>query len=305
VKIRIGGRGSQLSLVQLDLVAAALADRADVEVVSFRTTGDRQSGLGAAMTRKDSFTREIDEALLDGRVDVAVHSLKDVPSQLPLGLVLAAVPVREDPSDVLVARDASSFAELPAGSRVGTSSPRRRAQVLLSRPDLEVTDARGNVDTRIRRLREGRWDALVLARAGLARLGRLADVTEVLPPSWMLPAIGQGALAVVTRREDDPVRELVEKLDHLASHREVLAERALLGLLEAGCRAPVAGLARTDGKRLRLTAAVFASDGSRTLHEEGEGEAEDAAELGFAVARRLLARGAVEILALSRRDSGT
>ncbi len=135
------------------------------------------------MTGKDSFTREIDEALLDGRVDVAVHSLKDVPSRLPLGLVLAAVPVREDPSDVLVARDAGSFADLPAGSRVGTSSPRRRAQVLLSRPDLEVTDARGNVDTRIRRLREGRWDALVLARAGLARLGRLADVTEVLPPS--------------------------------------------------------------------------------------------------------------------------
>ena len=270
MKIRIGGRGSQLSLVQLDLVAAALADRADVEIVSFRTTGDRLSRLDAAMTGKDLFTREIDEALLDGRVDVAVHSLKDVPSQLPLGLVLAAVPVREDPSDVLVSREASSFAGLPAGSQVGTSSPRRRAQVLLSRPDLEVTDARGNVDTRIRRLREGNWDALVLARAGLARLGRLDDVTEVLPPSWMLPAIGQGALAIVTRREDDPVRELVEKLDHLASHREVLAERALLGQLEAGCRAPVAGLARTDGKRLRLTAAVFASDGSRTLHEEGK-----------------------------------
>jgi hydroxymethylbilane synthase len=305
VKLRIGGRGSQLSLVQLDLVAAALSDRADVEIVSYRTTGDRLSRLDAAMTGKDLFTREIDEALLDGRVDVAVHSLKDLPSQLPLGLVLAAVPVREDPSDVLVARDASSFADLPAGSRVGTSSPRRRAQVVLSRPDLEVTDARGNVDTRIRRLREGRWDALVLARAGLARLQRLADVTEVLPPSWMLPAIGQGALAVVTRREDDPVRELVERLDHLASHREVLAERALLGLLEAGCRAPVAGLARTDEKRLRLTAAVFAPDGSRTLHEEGEGEAEDAAELGLDVARRLLARGAAEILTLSRRDSGT
>ena len=304
MKIRIGGRGSQLSLVQLDLVAAALADRADVEIVSFRTTGDRLSRLDAAMTGKDLFTREIDEALLDGRVDVAVHSLKDVPSQLPLGLVLAAVPVREDPSDVLVSREASSFAGLPAGSRVGTSSPRRRAQILLSRPDLEVTDARGNVDTRIRRLREGNWDALVLARAGLARLGRLDDVTEVLPPSWMLPAIGQGALAIVTRREDDPVRELVEKLDHLASHREVLAERALLGQLEAGCRAPVAGLARTDGKRLRLTAAVFASDGSRTLHEEGEGASEEPAELGVGVARRLLARGAAEILTLSRGHAG-
>jgi len=300
VKIRIGGRGSQLSLVQLDLVGAALSDRADVEIVSYRTTGDRLSRLDAAMTGKDLFTREIDEALLDGRIDVAVHSLKDLPSRLPAGLVLAAVPLREDPSDVLVSRYGSSFAGLPAGSSVGTSSPRRRAQVLSARPDLEVTDARGNVDTRIRRLREGRWDALVLARAGLARLERLADVTEVLAASWMLPAIGQGALAVVTRKEDDPIRELVEKVDHLASHREALAERALLELLEAGCRAPVAGLARTDGKRLRLAAAVFAPDGSRTLREEGEGTADDAAELGLGVARRLLARGAADLLAISR-----
>jgi hydroxymethylbilane synthase len=304
VKIRIGGRGSRLSLAQLGLVGAALSDRADVEIMPYRTTGDRLSRLDAAMTGKDLFTREIDEALRDGRIDVAVHSLKDLPSRLPAGLVLAAVPLREDPSDVLVSRDGSSFAGLPAGSSVGTSSPRRRAQVLSARPDLEVTDARGNVDTRIRRLREGRWDALVLARAGLARLERLADLTEVLAASWMLPAIGQGALAVVTREEDDPVRELVEKVDHLASHREALAERALLELLEAGCRAPVAGLARTDGKRLRLAAAVFAPDGSRTLREEGEGAADDAAELGLGVARRLLARGAAELLAISRGHAG-
>jgi hydroxymethylbilane synthase len=304
VKLRIGGRGSQLSLVQLDLVGATLSDRADVEIVPYRTTGDRLSRLDAAMTGKDLFTREIDEALRDGRIDVAVHSLKDLPSRLPAGLVLAAVPLREDPSDVLVSRDGSSFAGLPPGSSVGTSSPRRRAQVLSARPDLEVTGARGNVDTRIHRLREGRWDALVLARAGLARLDRLADVTEVLPASWMLPAIGQGALAVVTREEDDPVRELVEKVDHLASHREALAERALLELLEAGCRAPVAGLARTDGKRLRLASAVFAPDGSQTLREEGESAAEDAAELGLGVARRLLARGAADLLAISRSDAG-
>lgn len=304
MKVRIGGRGSQLSLAQLGLVAAALADRAEIEVVTYRTTGDRLSRLDSAMTGKDLFTREIDQALRDGRVDVAVHSLKDLPSRLPGGLVLAAVPAREDPSDVLLSRDGTSFAGLAAGSRVGTSSPRRRAQVLSARPDLEVIDARGNVDTRIRRLREGKWDALVLARAGLARLGRLGDVTEVLSASWMLPAIGQGALAVVTREEDARVRELVGGVDDPASHREALAERALLELLEAGCRAPVAGLARTDGETLSLAAAVFTPDGSQTLREEASGAADDAAGLGLEVARRLLARGAAGILTLSRDDAG-
>jgi hydroxymethylbilane synthase len=304
VKIRIGGRGSQLSLAQLELVAAALSDRSEVEIVSYRTTGDRLSRLDAAMTGKDLFTREIDEALADGRIDVAVHSLKDLPSRLPEGLVLAAVPPREDPSDVLVSRDGDSFAGLRAGSSIGTSSPRRRAQVLLARPDLVVTDARGNVDTRVRRLHEGRWDAIVLARAGLARLKRLADVTEVLPASWMLPAVGQGALAVVTREGDDRVRGLVAEVDHRPSHCEAVAERALLALLEAGCRAPLAGLARSDGGRMRLAAAVFAPDGSRTLQQVGEGSPEAAAELGFDVARRLLAQGAGELITLSRADAG-
>lgn len=304
MKIRIGGRGSQLSLAQLELVAAALSDRSEVEIVSYRTTGDRLSRLDAAMTGKDLFTREIDEALADGRIDVAVHSLKDLPSRLPEGLVLAAVPPREDPSDVLVSRDGDSFAGLRAGSSIGTSSPRRRAQVLLARPDLVVTDARGNVDTRVRRLHEGRWDAIVLARAGLARLKRLADVTEVLPASWMLPAVGQGALAVVTREGDDRVRGLVAEVDHRPSHCEAVAERALLALLEAGCRAPLAGLARSDGGRMRLAAAVFAPDGSRTLQQVGEGSPEAAAELGFDVARRLLAQGAGELITLSRADAG-
>ena len=304
MKIRIGGRGSQLSLAQLELVAAALSDRSEVEIVSYRTTGDRLSRLDAAMTGKDLFTREIDEALADGRIDVAVHSLKDLPSRLPEGLVLAAVPPREDPSDVLVSRDGDSFAGLRAGSSIGTSSPRRRAQVLSARPDLVVTDARGNVDTRVRRLHEGRWDAIVLARAGLARLKRLADVTEVLPASWMLPAVGQGALAVVTREGDDRVRGLVAEVDHRPSHCEAVAERALLALLEAGCRAPLAGLARSDGGRMRLTAAVFAPDGSRTLQQVGEGSPEAAAELGFDVARRLLAQGAGELITLSRADAG-
>ena len=300
MKIRLGGRGSQLSRAQLDLVARALAARAEVEIASFRTTGDRLSTLGAPMTGKDSFTREVDEALLDGRIDVAVHSLKDLPSRLSAGLVLAAVPPREDPSDVLVSREAIPFARLPQGSRVGTSSPRRRAQVLAARPDLEVTEARGNVDTRVRRLREGRWDAIVLARAGLARLGRQGDITEILPASWMLPAIGQGALAIVTRESDRAVRDVLRSLDDPTSHREILAERAVLERLEAGCRAPVAGLARTHGGRLQVAAAAFAPDGSRTLREEAEGSAEEPAALGFEVARRLLERGAADLMALSR-----
>jgi hydroxymethylbilane synthase len=300
VKIRIGARGSALSLTQTELVARALREGAEVEVVPIRTTGDRLSRLEAAMTGKDLFTREIDEALLGGRIDVGVHSLKDLPSRLPDRLTLAAVPRREDPSDVLVSRQRKTLASLPPGARVGTSSARRRAQVLAARPDAEVLEARGNIDTRIRRLDEERWDAIVLARAGLARLGRLDEVAEVLPFSTMLPAIGQGALAIVAREDDSAVRDRVSRLDDLVSHREVRAERALLDLLEAGCRAPVAGLARVEGDRLRLAGAVFAPDGSRTLREEAEGPAEDPETLGREVAERLLARGAASLIALAR-----
>src|SRR5687767_3831121 len=180
MKVRIGGRGSPLSLAQLDIVASLLRPAADVEIVAMTTTGDRLSRGEAAMTGKDLFTREIDEALLDCRIDLAVHSLKDLPSRLPDGLAIVAVPEREDPSDVLVSRDGVSLGALPAGAIVGSSSPRRRAQLLAARPDIVVIDARGNVDTRLRRLSEGKWDAIVLARAGLARLRRLAEVTEVL-----------------------------------------------------------------------------------------------------------------------------
>ncbi|HEX9149255.1 MAG TPA: hydroxymethylbilane synthase [Thermoanaerobaculia bacterium] len=300
MKIRIGARGSALSLTQTELVARALREGAEVEVVPIRTTGDRLSRLEAAMTGKDLFTREIDEALLGGRIDVGVHSLKDLPSRLPDRLTLAAVPRREDPSDVLVSRQRKTLASLPPGARVGTSSARRRAQVLAARPDAEVLEARGNIDTRIRRLDEERWDAIVLARAGLARLGRLDEVAEVLPFSTMLPAIGQGALAIVAREDDPAVRDRVSRLDDLVSHREVRAERALLDLLEAGCRAPVAGLARVEGDRLRLAGAVFAPDGSRTLREEAEGPAEDPERLGREVAERLLARGAASLIALAR-----
>lgn len=298
--IRIGARGSALSLAQTELVARALREGAEVEVVPIRTTGDRLSRLEAAMTGKDLFTREIDEALLAGQIDLGVHSLKDLPSRLPDRLTLAAVPRREDPSDVLVSRDRKTLDSLPPRARVGTSSARRRAQVLAVRPDAEVLEARGNIDTRIRRLDEDRWDAIVLARAGLARLGRLDEVAEVLAFSTMLPAIGQGALAIVTRNDDPAVQDRISRLDDPVSHREILAERALLDLLDAGCRAPVAGLARVEGDRIRLAGAVFAPDGSRTLREEAEGSAADPESLGREVAERLLARGAASLIALAR-----
>lgn len=296
MKLRLGARGSALSLAQAKLVAESLAGRAEIEVVVVRTTGDRLSAAGSPIEWKGDFTRELDEALLDGRIDFAVHSMKDVPSDVPGGLLLAAVPVREDPSDVLAARSRSVFADLPRGARVGTSSPRRRAQLLAARPDLEVLEARGNVDTRLSRLAEGRFDAIVLARAGLSRLGRLGEISEVLPPSLLLPAVGQGALAIFARQSDGATVAILGALDHAASHREVEAERSLLAKLEAGCKAPVAGLSRVRDGSLSLTAAVFSPDGRTVLKEEVAGSSEEASRIGREAAERLLARGAAALI---------
>jgi hydroxymethylbilane synthase len=301
MRLRLGARGSALSLAQAALVGEALGGNAAVELVTVRTTGDRLSAEGAAIGWKGDFTKELDEALLDGRIDFAVHSLKDVPSILPGGVLLAAVPQREDPSDALVAHPRRKFAELPRGARVGTASPRRRAQLLAARPDLEILEARGNVDTRIRRLREGRFDALVLARAGLSRLGRLGDIDEVFSERLLLPAVGQGALAIMARDGDGRVVEIVRTLDHAVSHRAVLAERGFLAALEAGCRAPVAARAREEDGTLRLTGAVFSLDGRQTLRGDASGPAADAAAIGQALASELLGKGAARLIA----ESGT
>ncbi|MGH9316318.1 MAG: hydroxymethylbilane synthase [Thermoanaerobaculia bacterium] len=300
MKIRLACRASALSRAQVEIVARALSKQAQVEVATYQTTGDRLSHLDAAIRGKGIFTREIDEALLTGRADVGVHSLKDLPSEMPEGLVLAAVPVREDPSDALVSRPHRTFADLPEGSRIGTGSPRRRAQLLAARPDLEIAEARGNVDTRIRRLAEGRWDAIVLARAGLARLGRLEEVSEVFSSEILLPAVGQGALALVIRHGDESTEEILAGLDDPASHRAALAERTLLRCLQAGCRAPLAGLATEKDGRLKLSAGVFSLGGDRVLREEGSGPAEEPEALGRAVAERLLARGAAELIGQAR-----
>lgn len=298
MRLRLGARGSALSRAQAESVARALSSAANAQVVLeiVRTTGDRLSAAGQPIGWKGDFTRELDEALLAGRVDFAVHSLKDVPSAIPQGLVLAAVPAREDPGDVLVSRDRRPFAALADGAVVGTSSPRRRAQLLAARPDLRVVDARGNVDTRLLRLREGRWDAIVLARAGLARLGRLSEVVEVFPDAVLLPAVGQGALALIARRDDAGTRQVLALLDDAPSHAEVLAERGFLAELEAGCRAPVAARARAGSGNLRLTGAVFAADGSRTLRGEEDGAPAEAEAVGRELAQRLLGQGAAALI---------
>jgi hydroxymethylbilane synthase len=296
MKLRLGARGSALSLAQANLVSRSLSGRAEVEIVTVRTTGDRLSAAGSPIEWKGDFTKELDLALLEGRIDFAVHSLKDVPSSVLPGLLLTAVPPREDPSDVLVSQPRRPFEELPAGARVGTSSPRRRAQLLAARPDLQISEARGNVDTRLRRLRELRWDAIVLARAGLARLGRLSEVCDVFTPEILLPAVGQGALALIARAGDRRTREALGAIDHTDSHREVAAERSLLVTLEVGCHAPVAARARVEDGTLTLQAGVFAADGSRALREAASGPAADAEVIGRAAAERLLARGAASLL---------
>lgn len=301
MRLRLGARGSALSLAQARLVTESLAGKAEVELVKVKTTGDRLSAAGSPIEWKGDFTRELDEALLDGRIDFAVHSLKDVPTQIPQGLAVVAVPVREDPRDVLVTRSGEGFAALRAQARIGTASPRRKAQLLAARPDLSILEARGNVDTRLTRLAEGRFDAIVLARAGLARLGRVGEATEVLPESVVLPAAGQGALAIVARENDTAIVEILASLDHPASRRAIEAERSLLAALEAGCKAPVAALARVQDGTLRIIAGVFSFDGRRALREEASGRASEAASVGSAAAEKLLARGAGDLIAQAER----
>ncbi len=287
--LRLGTRRSALALAQARLVADALTARTGrgVELVEVTTEGDRSSASLTQLGGTGVFVSALREALLDGRVDVAVHSLKDLPVQDSAGVVLAAVPEREDPRDVLVARDALGLADLPAGATVGTGSPRRRAQLLAARPDLDVVDVRGNVDTRLSFVATGRLDAVCLAAAGLARLGRLDEATQVLSYEIVLPAPGQGALAVECRA-DDVTAALVARLDHAPTRTAVRAERALLAELEAGCSAPVGALAEVDGATLVLHAAV-GDDVGGVLRATVTGAADDPDEVGRRLAGQVFA----------------
>ena len=301
--VRVVTRGSALALWQANHVQSALEGQGvSAALVVVRTTGDRVQDVPLSrIGDRGLFTREVDDALLDGRADVAVHSAKDVPTALPPGLEIVAFMKREDPSDVLVCAPGmpDRLAALPAGARVGTSSLRRRAQLASVRPDLDVVDLRGNVDTRISRVREGMVDAAVLARAGLARLGRLDAVSETLvAPAW-LPAVGQGALALVMRA-DDASRATVARLGDTDTRAAVLAERALLRTLEGGCQVPIGALARVAADSLELHGGVFSLDGSERHADVVRGDVADAEALGVALAERLLAAGAGRILDVIR-----
>jgi hydroxymethylbilane synthase len=288
----IASRGSQLALWQARWVAAQLTAAGHpcrIEIV--KTTGDKITDVPLAKVgTKGLFTKEIEEALLDGRADLAVHSLKDLPTELPEGLVLAAVPEREDPRDAVVGR---KLADLPRGAKVGTSSLRRAAQLRQLRPDLQVESVRGNLDTRLRKLDEGQYDAILLAAAGLKRLGWGDRIAEILPPEQMCPAVGQGALAIETRAGF----EKVAMLDHADTHTAVVAERGVLAALGGGCQVPIGAYATVAQGRVRVLAIVAAPDGTQIIRAEGEGEAADAAEIGARLAADLLQRGAREILA--------
>lgn len=303
--VRVGSRGSQLALRQTEQVVAALRrfhPGREFQVCPVRTEGDRRAR--APLSRiggQGVFVRELEARLAAGEVDLAVHSLKDVPTELAPGLTLAAVPAREDPRDALVSRGDLRLAELPAGARVGTGSARRAVQARALRPDLEYVDIRGNVDTRLRRVREGSVDAVILAAAGLARLGRLGEAAEVLDVETMLPAAGQGALAVEARADDAELCGLVAPLEDRETRAAVEAERAFLRRLGAGCRLPVGALGEVEGSTLRLRALVADGRGEHILREDLTGHSEEAEALGTRLAERLLALGATEFMAESLR----
>jgi hydroxymethylbilane synthase len=300
--LRIGTRASQLAQWQANWVAANLRDRgATVELVEITTSGDeQQSGPIASLGQQGVFTKEIQAALLDQRADVAVHSLKDLPTEQVAGLTLAAVPLRESVVDALVTKLAGSLDELPAGARVGTGSLRRQAQLKHLRSDLEVARIRGNVDTRLRKLDEGEYDAVLLAAAGLRRLGWAERITEVLEPPKMLPAVGQGALGIECREEDSSVRELLIQLDHKATRQATTAERAMLALLHGGCSVPVGAWGRVEDGMLMLDGLVASLDGVTVLRAAAEGPADSALDLGQQVAEELLRQGAAEVIAAAR-----
>jgi hydroxymethylbilane synthase len=295
--LRLGTRGSRLALWQANHVAGLLQPWCGTEIIEIETAGDQVRDVPLAQIGGQGvFTKEIQRAVLDGRVSVAVHSLKDLPTEPAEKLALAAVPRRGPAGDVLISPRHRNFDSLPVGATVGTSSLRRRAQIQHRRPDLRVVPVRGNVETRLRKLDEKEFDALVLAEAGLERLGLHGRIAERLDPSWMLPAVGQGALGLECRADAMQERELLGHIDDAATHQAVLAERALLRTLEGGCQVPIGASGHVQGPRLTLRATVLDPQGQKRFEASISGSAEDAEELGRQLAVELLGRGARELL---------
>src|SRR5438874_2280231 len=294
--LRIGSRGSQLALWQANHVASLLREKGhEVTIEVIKTTGDKITDVALAKVgTKGMFTKEIEEALDDKRVDLAVHSLKDVPTVLEAKFMLAAIMEREDPRDVFVSKNYSSIATLPRGARVGTSSLRRVAQLKAQRQDLEVVPLRGNVDTRIRKMEENEYAAIILAAAGVKRLGRTEWVREFVDVHTMCPAAGQGALAIEARAADETVVKYLKFLNHEPSRRAVFCERAALNALGGGCQVPIGAYAQDENRALVLQAVVARPDGSEVIREEQLGH--DPEQLGASVGAALLEKGARKIL---------
>ena len=304
--LRIGTRGSALALWQARSISESLRIITGIEseLVIVKTSGDKfQQTKFSDMGTKGVFIKELEDALLERRVDLAVHSMKDVPTEIPDGLTIAAICKRHDVRDALLSSSGASLQSLPAGSRVGTSSLRRKSQLLYVRNDLQILDLRGNVDTRIEKLKRGDYDAIVLAKAGLDRLGLSANITEVLPTEVCLPAAGQGAIGIETRADDADTLRILAALNDADTRSGVDAERALLAGLEGGCQVSIGAWGRVESDKLVLEVVVLSPDGSQRLKDKSWGTPEEAALLGEKVAAKMLEQGAAALLA--RESRGT
>ena len=309
--LRIATRGSALALWQANHIRERLAQLHGIEseLIRIRTSGDHFQSASVAQVSEQTgtkgiFIKELEEALLAGAADLAVHSMKDVPTENPAGLIFPAITQREDVRDCLISRDGAKLKDLQSGARIGTSSLRRQSQLRHYRPDLELLDLRGNVDTRLRKIAAGEFGAIVLATAGVNRLGSSDKITEILSTEIMLPAVGQGALGIETRADDRDTVRLVTALDDAESHAAVTAERALLRELEGGCQLPLGAWARHENGELRLEACVFSADGKEFVRNELRGDAEDAEKLGVHLGQILIEAGADRILRLAGRSVG-
>jgi len=298
--VKIGTRGSKLALWQAGWVKSILEKKfppIQIELILIKTQGDKILDVPLAKVGgKGLFVKEIEQALLTRRIDIAVHSMKDMPADIPQGLCIGAIPARENPLDVFISRNGARFNEMAAGSVIGTSSLRRSAQLRHARPDMVVQPVRGNLDTRLKKLESENFDALVLAAAGVKRLNLEHRITEYLDPEFMLPAIGQGALCIEIRKDDPTVGPLVAALDHAPTRAAVAGERAFLNRLEGGCQVPIAGHGRIRENQFILTGLVAELDGSRVIKAQKSGPPDSSETSGIELAEELLARGADEIL---------
>ena len=304
--LRIGTRGSALALWQARSISQALLASTGVEpeIVIIKTTGDKfQQASFVQIGGKGVFIKELEDALLEERIDLAVHSMKDVPTELPEGLAIAAIGKREDVRDALLSSTAATLASLPRGARVGTSSLRRQSQLLHARPDLRVLELRGNVDTRIEKLKRGGYDAIVLAKAGLDRLGLAGNISQVLPQELSMPAAGQGAIGIEARTADAVTLRILSALEHAETRTAVTAERAALAGLGGGCQVPIGAWGRVEGGMLLLDVVVLSPDGTKRMMEKDSGHIAEAEEIGTRVAQTLRAAGAAALL--ERESRGT